>query len=265
MCLRALAWPWSKLMQAYGSSFARVYNLRWTAFSTQVAPRIRAYYESTPIGHEDLRMLDLCCGTGQLAQHFLDQGYQVTGVDLSEAMLEHARANNAAYVVAGQANFVQGDASSFYLPDRFGLVVSTYDALNHLPDFAALTSCFRSVYQVLEKGGVFIFDLNTLQGLRRWTGISVSDTPEMMLITRSLFDEQQQKAYSHISGFMPARDNLYERFEETAYNCAFNLEAVRNALFETGFHTVAFAREQDLHTPVESPEAEMRIFIVAEK
>ncbi|MBE0697995.1 MAG: class I SAM-dependent methyltransferase, partial [Anaerolineaceae bacterium] len=68
-------------MQAYGSSFARVYNLRWTAFSTQVAPRIRTYYESTPFGRENQHMLDLCCGTGQLALHFLDHGYQVTGLD----------------------------------------------------------------------------------------------------------------------------------------------------------------------------------------
>ncbi|MBE0698268.1 MAG: class I SAM-dependent methyltransferase, partial [Anaerolineaceae bacterium] len=203
--------------------------------------------------------------TGQLALHFLDHGYQVTGLDLSEAMLEHARANNAVYVIAGQANFVQGDASNFFLPDRFGLVVSTYDALNHLPGFTALVNCFHSVYQVLEKGGMFIFDLNTLQGLRRWTGISVSDTPEMMLITRSLFDEQQQKAYSYISGFIPARDGFYERFEETAYNCAFNLAAVRTALFETGFRTAYFAREQDLHSPVDLPETEMRIFIIAEK
>jgi len=252
-------------MQAYGSSFARVYNLRWTAFAAQAAPRIRAYYESTRSGRDDPRLLDLCCGTGQLALHFLDHGYQVTGLDLSEAMLEHARANNAVYIVAGRARFVQGDAAGFTLKDRFGLVVSTFDALNHLPDFTALAGCFRSVYRVLVDGGTFIFDLNTLHGLRRWTGVTVNDTPEMMLVVRSLFDEQQQKAYTYISGFLPGRDGLYERFEETAYNCAFNLEAVEKSLRETGFRGVRFAREQDLHTPVGDPEAEMRIFTVAEK
>ena len=40
-------------MQAYGMSFARIYNQRWTYFAEQVAPRIRAYYESIPAGQED--------------------------------------------------------------------------------------------------------------------------------------------------------------------------------------------------------------------
>jgi ubiquinone/menaquinone biosynthesis C-methylase UbiE len=252
-------------MQAYGPSFARVYNLRWTAFATQVAPRIRACYETGPLRGENPHVLDLCCGTGQLALHFLDHGYQVTGLDLSEAMLEHARANNAVYIIAGQARFVQGDAAEFILPEKYGLVVSTYDALNHLPDFDALTGCFRSVYRVLAEDGMFIFDLNTLEGLRRWTSISVSDSPEMMLVIRSLFDEQQQKAFTSISGFIAAGNGLYERFEETAYNRFFAMAEVRKALFDCGFRRVRFAREQDLQKPLESPETEQRVFIVAEK
>ncbi len=252
-------------MQGYGPSFARVYNMRWTAFAAQLAPRLRAYYESTPAGQLNYRLLDLCCGTGQLALHFLDRGYQVTGLDLSESMLEYARANAAPYIVAGQARFIQGDAAHFELDERFGLVVSTFDALNHLPDMDALIGCFHSVYPVLEEGGSFIFDLNTLYGLRRWTGMSVSDTPEMMLVTRSLFDEETRKGYTRISGFLPAQDGLYERFEETAYNTAFDLELVRQALLETGFRSVRFTRSEDFTAPVVYPEAESRIYIVAEK
>ncbi len=252
-------------MQGYSASFARVYNLRWTAFAAQVAPRLLAYYESTALGRENQRLLDLCCGTGQLAVHFLDHGYQVTGLDLSESMLAYARANAAPYIVAGQARFVRGDAAHFHMDERFGLVVSTFDALNHLPDVAALRGCFCSVYPVLEDGGLFIFDLNTLYGLRRWTGISVSDTPEMMLITRSLFDEETRRGYTRISGFLPAQDGLYERFEETAYNTAFDLEMVRQALLEAGFRSMRFTRSEDFSTPAADPEAESRIYIVAEK
>ena len=97
----------------------------------------------------------------------------------------------------------RADAADFTLTDRFGLVVSTYDALNHLPDFAALAGCFRSVFRVLEDGGMFIFDLNTLRGLRRWTAMTVNDTPEMMLVVRSLFDEQQQKGLHAYFWFSP--------------------------------------------------------------
>ena len=58
-------------MQAYSASFARLYNLRWGGFAQRVAPIIRDLYESTPLGKVNRSLLDLCCGTGQLAVHFL--------------------------------------------------------------------------------------------------------------------------------------------------------------------------------------------------
>lgn len=252
-------------MQAYNPAFAKVYNLRWTNFAQQVAPRLRAYYESTSLGQHNRMMLDLCCGTGQLAQHFLDNGYQVTGIDLSEGMLEYARGNNAAYILTEQARFIKGNAASFTLPERFGLVVSTFDALNHLPDLTELCSCFASVHQVLEEEGVFIFDLNTLEGLRRWTSITIEDQKDMMLVNRGVFDEHSGRAYTYISGFIRIGDNLYERFEETAFNTGFHLKDVEQGLLQSGFRAVRFCRLQDLNTPVEDPERESRIFVLAVK
>lgn len=252
-------------MQAYNASFARVYNLRWTQFAHNVAPRLRAFYESTPVGQQNHTLLDICCGTGQLAVNFLDSGYQVTGLDLSEAMLDYARGNASAFIVAGQAHFVHGDASNFAMDERFGLAVSTYDALNHLPDFEALKGCFRSVYPLLLDGGWFIFDLNTELSLRRWTNLSLEDTPDLMLVMRAIYDEASRKAFTHISGFLPAGDGLYERFEETTYEVPFDLSAVAAALLEAGFQSVRFARLQDLNTPITEPEHESRIFILAEK
>jgi ubiquinone/menaquinone biosynthesis C-methylase UbiE len=43
------------------------------------------------------RVLDLPCGTGRLTRMLLSRGYQVTGADVSEAMLGHARENYRAY------------------------------------------------------------------------------------------------------------------------------------------------------------------------
>jgi SAM-dependent methyltransferase len=113
-------------MQAYSSSFAQVYNQRWASFARRIAPMIQAFYEGTPLGQEHRTLLDLCCGTGQLAAYFVEQDYRVVGIDLSEPMLGYARDNAASHVQSGAARFVQADASRFSLDDRFGLVVSTY-------------------------------------------------------------------------------------------------------------------------------------------
>jgi len=253
-------------MQAYSSSFARVYNLRWSDFSRHVAPRIQGYYESAGLGQRNRRLLDLCCGTGQLAVYFLERGYGVIGLDLSDEMLQYARQNAEPYIEQGSARFVQGDAADFYLSERFGLAVSTFDALNHLPDKDSLRACFRCVKRVLVPDGTFVFDLNTRAGLRSgWNGIAVQDTEEATIINRGLYDADSDKAWVKISGYLRVEDGLYERFEQVAYNTAFDLAWVQAVLLEDGWQSVHLARITDLATPLVEPEAEHRVFFVARR
>ena len=252
-------------MQAYSPAFARVYNVKWADFSQRVAPLIRAFYESTPLAEERKSLLDVCCGTGQLARHFAEHGYRVTGVDLSEPMLAYARQNNAPYVDSGQVTFVHGDAADFSLDEQFGLAVSTFDALNHLPGKEALRGCFESVLPLVLPGGFFIFDLNTRAGLQLWNGINVRDLPDALIIDRGIYDQGGDRAWVKITGFMRTESGLYERFDETAYNSAFDLAWVRDTLFKTGWQSAYFCRIGDLGMPITEPEAESRAFVVARK
>lgn len=250
-------------MQTYGRAFAEIYNQRWTEFARRVAPRIQAFYESTRIGQTERTLLDLCCGTGQLAVHFLKHGYQVVGIDSSRPMLCLAEGNARTYVEAGHARFLQADASEFTLIERFGLVVSTFDALNHLADEKALRTCFQCVYNVCD--GWFIFDLNTRRGLARWDGVSVDDRDDALIISRGIFDEVGEKAWLKITGFVHASDGLFKRFDETAFNTVFEIERVRAILLEVGWQTVHVALERDLEAAVRDPESEGRVFVVAAK
>ena len=252
-------------MQAYGPAFARVYNEKWVDFARHVAPLIRAFYESTPLGARVKSLLDVCCGTGQLAQHFLEQGYRVTGIDLSPSMLQYACQNNASSVEAGQARFLQADAADFTLDEQFGLAVSTFDALNHLPDGEALRGCFASVFPLLLPDGLFIFDLNTRAGLTCWNGINVREMPDHLIIDRGIYDEESDRAWVKITGFIRTEGGLYERFEETAYNTAYDLDWVRDELYRAGWHSVYFARVDDLGMPVPEPEALNRAFVIARR
>jgi SAM-dependent methyltransferase len=252
-------------MQAYTSHFANVYNQKWAGFAIQFAPRILDYYRRAPISQQNQTLLDVCCGTGQLATYFLEQGYHVIGIDSSEGMLQHAAANNTTYVQTGQARFIQADATAFILDTQVELAVSTFDALNHLEDEAALRRCFGCVFAALREGGVFIFDLNTRAGLRQWNSISVEDTEDALIVNRGFYDEQANRAAVRISGFLRSADGSYERFEEMAYETAFDLSMVRGDLLQAGWHEVYFARGQDLATPVAEPENERRICVVARK
>lgn len=250
-------------MQAYSEAFAAVYDRKWAAFSHQIAPFLINFYESTEIGKRNKTVLDVCCGAGHLANHFLEKGYRVIGLDLSEHMLHYANENAREFVKSGQARFVLGDAADFKFPERFGLVVSTYDSLNHLEDESSLLSCFRSVYAVCD--GYFIFDLNTRKGLKRWNNIFIDDSGDALIITRGIFDGEGDRAIMKFTGFVSLADRAYQRFDETVYNTVFELEKVKSLLLEVGWSSVYFARIQELTTPLDKPEEEGRVFIVAGK
>jgi SAM-dependent methyltransferase len=250
-------------MGAYGSAFARIYNQEWTGFVNRIAPLIVEFYERLPPSRASKEMLDLGCGTGQLAHYCLERGYRVTGLDLSPDMLHYARDNNRSYIDSGQARFIQGDLAEFTLDHPVGLVTSTFDTLNHLEDLTALASCFRSVAAILD--GLFIFDLNTRAGLARWNSIGVQDTEEALIVRRGIYDGQSDRAFVKISGFVRMPEGPYERFDETAFNTVFALDAVQQQLWEAGFQRAYCARVEELARPIENPEDESRVFVVARR
>jgi len=251
-------------MQAYSDGFARIYNTRWASFAGQVAPLIHDFYAATPIGQVNRSVLDLCCGAGHLAVHFLEKGHKVVGVDLSEHMLSYARENADRFLESGQGKFIKADAADFTLDERFGLVVSTYDSLNHLENEQTLLNCFRCVHAVCD--GYFIFDLNTRKGLKRWNSIQVNDSgDDALIINRGMYDGQSDRAWMRITAFVGPSNGLYERIDETVYNTVYDMDRVKKALLEIGWQNVHFARMQDLATPIDDPEVEGRVFVVASR
>ncbi|MFV0474053.1 MAG: class I SAM-dependent DNA methyltransferase [Pikeienuella sp.] len=111
------------------------------------------------------RVLDLCCGTGQMMAPMIARGFAATGLDMSEDMLRRAAAN------APEAELIQGDARDFRLSAPVAGVVCASASLNHMKDLDELSRVFRAVHAALEEGGAFVFDINhPAQMARHWLG-----------------------------------------------------------------------------------------------
>lgn len=253
------------MSQTYGKAFARVYNQMFGSFSLKVASRIMNYYREKEIYKSNKNVLDVCCGTGQLALEFLKNDYRVTGIDLSPYMISYARENTRDYENKSAINFIEEDATNFNLKREYGLAVSIYDAINHLENIKALKGCFKSVYNCVVRGGYFIFDINTRIGLQNWNGTRITDKEDILLILKGIFDRDRNEAITRISGFIKEKDNYYSRFEEIVYNYAYPLAEVKKILQETGWSHVNFSLIEDLNKNIEEPEKEERIFIIAQK
>ena len=102
---------------------------------------------------EGAHIFDLGCGTGQVAQRLLKRGYQVTGLDSSEEMLNIAREN------APDAEFILDDARFFKLTPAFHAVISTDVVLNYVLSTEELYNALQNVYNALLENGIFAFEL----------------------------------------------------------------------------------------------------------
>ncbi len=210
--------------------FAQVYNRHWGGFSIRILPILEQLaLDNCPPGSA---ILDLCCGTGQLAKELAARDYKVTGVDGSEKMLRHARQN------APNAKFNCADARSFGLPTNFALVLSTYDSLNHLLTLEDLANVFRNVYRHLQFRGVFVFDMNLDAGFRsRWAGSLniVADTSAVVVDAK--YDEVEHLATMLLTIFTPVdEDNsLWRRSEVTLTQRAYSVDELNETLTSAGF------------------------------
>jgi predicted TPR repeat methyltransferase len=115
-------------------------------------------------GRDKLRVLDLGCGTGLAGSLFKSRAAHLTGIDLSPAMIEKARARDV------YDSLIVGDIETM-LSGEYDLILAA-DTLVYLGD---LKPVFAAVAAHLAPGGVFLFTTEAKDGpgfelgpKRRW-------------------------------------------------------------------------------------------------
>ena len=104
------------------------------------------------LGNGGRRYLDLGCGTGPHVRHFIDFGFDCSGLDIHEPMLDIARQRNP------EANFFQGDMSGFAVPEPCDLITTFLYSIHYNQNITKLMECISSVHAALSVGGVFCFN-----------------------------------------------------------------------------------------------------------
>ena len=101
--------------------------------------------------------LELACGTGRLTVPLAERGFDITGLDNSDAMLEAAKAKADTRGVS--AAFVLGDMRGFTLNALFDLIFLPNNSLGHLHTLSDICACFASVLRHLSPQGRFVVDM----------------------------------------------------------------------------------------------------------
>jgi SAM-dependent methyltransferase len=202
-------------MTATYDTFAPIYDdytsgyqaERWTGRLAALAQRRGA--------PERGRLLDIGCGTGKSFLPMIERGWEVTGCDISAAMVEEARPK-----VGDSVRLEVADMRELPEFGAFDLVWALNDAVNNLLSEEEVVSALKGMKRNLAPGGVILFDLNTVSICRliasevevravdggevRWTGLGESEfEPGGLCEARLEISGDEEAAFLHRQRHFP--------------------------------------------------------------
>ena len=208
-------------------------------------------------------VLDLACGTGNVTELLARAGFSVSGVDISEGMIEAARRKARASGL--DIDFLVQDAAELDLPGmRFDLCVSLFDSLNYVTDPLRLQLAFHSVSGHLTRGGLFIFDLNSEYALRNhfFDQNNLGSEDRLRYDWVSDYFAETRLCRVRMKFWHRQEDGSERAFEEEHWQFAYRADEVKEMLTAAGFEEISVYQAYTMRVPTKATD---RIFYVARR
>ncbi|MBQ7415896.1 MAG: methyltransferase domain-containing protein [Oscillospiraceae bacterium] len=204
--------------------------------------------------------VDLACGTGSVALLLARDGLQVIGVDLSEEMLTVAF--QKACEQENAPVFVCQSLQELRLPRGVDLAVCALDSLDYILNPDDCREAIRRVYQVLNPGGIFIFDVNSPEKLRAMDGqVFLDEDDDVYCVWRGEFDEETNICSYGMDLFQREGKVWYRSFEEHR-EYAYSEAQLTDYLRSAGFTRIRVYGDRKFDKP---EPGEQRIYFSARK
>ena len=215
--------PYAKLAKIYDRVMNHVKYDKWADYILSVFRHFGVHGKS---------ILEIACGTGNLSVFLLKHGYDVTGMDLSPAMLKIAADK---FKENGMPQkLVAANMTSIPLKKKFDAVLCLYDSINYLRHPAVLRKTIEEISTVTKSGGFFIFDVCTIKNSQKYFS------------NNSMFEDMGNVKYKRNCRFHYSnniQENLFiieyngERFEEKHLQRIYSINEVRRIISGSPFKT----------------------------
>ena len=249
---------------AYGQ-FAYIYDQlmedvpyqEWVSFVQSAKER---HFESDT---KKFSIVDVGCGTGELAIRFAKEGWEVAGVDLSGSML--AIAHEKAVKAGVSIPFFEQDMAELEGFHHVDCITIFCDSLNYLESEEQVKDTFSSAYGQLKEGGLLLFDVHSLFKMTQvfMNNTFTSAEEDVSYIWNSFPGEHPNSVEHELSFFVQEEEtNRYLRFDELHIQRTFPVETYKKWLEEAGFTIVSVTGDYSTELLAENAE---RIFFIAKK
>ncbi len=189
-------------------------------------------------------VLELGCGTGEIAIRLAQDNIQVFASDLSNEMIDitkhKAMQNNVPLLLQ------KVDMRDFLTSKKVDMILCLCDSINYLLKEDEVKQTFHNVYNSLDEQGIFIFDSNSIYKtetiLKDYHEHNEDD--EFIFDWRAFMNENQ--ILEHRVYIKDILEN--EEVSETHFQKTFTLDQYLEWLAETGFQTIElFGDFEDYH------------------
>ncbi len=178
-----------------------------------------------------LRILDLGCGTGSLIKNYSSEN-ETFGIDSSLDMIKIAKKKDK------KTKYIVEDIKNFKFEEGFHIIICAFDTINHLKSIKEWESLFKSTSKNLLKGGLFLFDFNSIKGFEISSNkVKFKKVGEDFIIMRS--EKQGQNCIWTVDIFKRKTGNTFIRKEifikERSYDNNIVLSKVKKYFRKVGF------------------------------
>ena len=208
-------------------------------------------------------IVDFGCGTGVITRKLAVQGYDITGIDVSNDMLELAKKESDPSL---SINWLQQDITKLSNIPYMDMAISCCDVVNYIVNPSDLTDFFHSVYRSLNNNGLFLFDVHSLlnveENYMNNTFADVTETAAYIWYCQP--SDQEGEMFHELTLFEENQSGKYERYTETHHQRTFSVEYYKKLLGNSGFNNIEVFADFSFESKNHIQEGE-RIFFLAKK
>lgn len=215
----------------YGEDLAYVHDVGFGGYALGAAPGILGILARGGI-REGL-VVDLGCGSGLWAKELADAGYNVLGIDVSEAMVGISRSR------VPEAEFRVASLFEADIP-LCNAVTAVGEVLNYLFDPAndgdrALDRLFGRIHDALTPSGVFVFDVAEPGQVKRLTPTrTFTEGEDWVVLVEKEEDRERKTLTRRIVTFRKAGE-CYRRADEVHRQRLYGAADIADKLRRAGF------------------------------
>jgi ubiquinone/menaquinone biosynthesis C-methylase UbiE len=198
-------------------------------------------------GFKPGNILELACGTCPFAAIF-SQSNTMVFLDNSFNMLCQGAHKGARFRVCA-------DIRAIPLKPGFDCCLLIYDSINYLLTDQDLFECLEGVYQVLNKGGIFIFDITTHYNSLAYfsDNVQYEELEGCSVVRHSMYDETRRLQHNDFIYFVKMGQS-YRRYEENHLQWVISQESMTAIIQKTSFELCGVYGDFRLKPPRRSSE-----------